>query len=267
MDIRNVARDKVDLISMTVEDGYDDGKFGKYVIPWPGTMTRHKTIETPQMNEEELIEVFEKGLNTINEKLVDKLNGIPMYGPILYVFVSSLVDALGSFVEGDFDEVYRDKLDALHVPITGATVRRVVKFYNHFPSLAQAYAVELADITSVANLSRLRKHYEPLFKVLVLKDFFMTVAYAEEVKQERWADLADDYFRRDGEPSKLQALLNAKEPIITGDTASFLSVLDFLKEFANELTDEFKNNKEFKTRLAKITKDVLGPAIPGGLLV
>lgn len=210
------------------------------------------------MKEEELISLFEKGLKLIRKSVIEKTKDWPLYGSVVYLFSSTLVDSLGSFLEGEFDEVYKEKLSALHVPILGGTALKLSKFYNHYPSLKEEYNVELSDLSNQGNVELLRKSYEPLYKIIVSQDIFMLVAYAKEIALEDWRGIVADYRRKDTLPSKLQHLLNEVSPTIQENADSFWDIHDFFKDYYKKLSTEIKNDAGFRKLLSDVLKKTLG---------
>lgn len=210
------------------------------------------------MKEEQLVALFEKGLKVVRKSVVEKLKDIPLYGQIAYIFSSSLLDSLGGYIEGEFDEVYKEKLAALHVPILSGTVLKLNKFYNHYPSLKEEYEVELSDLDNQNNVNLLRSSYEPLYKILVSQDLLMCTAYAREIAIEDWRSIVKDYHRRDMTPSKLQNLLNELPNVIQENSESFWDIHDFFKDFYSKLSSEVKKDDGFKKLLSDVLKKVLG---------
>lgn len=213
------------------------------------------------MNESKFLDEALHIADVIQNIVDKKISAIPGYGPVISVFLTCLVDSVGSFVEGHFKEVYSDRVRLLHQPVIGATLVRLRRFYEHYPTLKATFQEELNAFDEYS-IARLRKFYPLLYKLWVTKDLLLTTAYAEELSTNDLESIFQDYFRRDDKPTKVDLLVSSVTTVINKDVESFVSIEDLFIDLGNNLLEEAKDSDELKAVLKKVISEKVLDLIP-----
>lgn len=213
------------------------------------------------MNESKFLDEALRIADVVKNIVDKKISAIPGYGPVVSVFLTCLVDSVGSFVEGHFKEVYSDRVRLYHQPIIGATLVRLRRFYEHYPTLKATFQEELNAFDEYA-IARLRKFYPLLYKLWVTKDLLLTTAYAEELSTNDLESIFQDYFRRDESPNKVERLIASVTEVINKDVESFVSIEDLFIDLGKNLLTEAKDSEELKAVLKKVIDEKILDLIP-----